>query len=178
MPLDSTTTSGIYTVTTPPVPPVKFAGMVISLSGRQFRFSAFEPLAGEELEVGVFVSGVTSALGVTTVTKPTTTGAKILGFTYLNWQRPLVWDEALGTYKYTSGHMVSLLEEGDTVAYSEVAVNVGDDVFFRYGVDAGLTRIGALSNVAGTGKDPVARARFLEKTSAPGLVRISLPDII
>lgn len=167
-----------YNVNTPPIVPEKWQGQLISLAGRQYRFSTFEPYASGDLEAGVFVTIATDALGVNRVSKPTTTGAKIVGVTLLNFQRVLSWDSVLSAHKYVSGDIVSLIEEGDIVMYAEVAVDIGDPVYLRHTVDTGLTRIGALGKAAGTGKDLVPNAKFLEKTSAPGLVRVSLIDII
>jgi hypothetical protein len=174
-----TSINNVYPVTTPPFVPEKFQGMIISLMGRQYRFCAFEPLAAVDLEAGVFVTGTTDALGNFNVQKPTSTAAKILGVTLLNFQRVLTWDASLGVFKYPAFSMVSLVEEGDIVMYSEVSVDVGDSVYFRHTVNGGLNRIGALANVAGTGLDLApAGTKFLEKTTSPGLVRVSLPDII
>lgn len=168
-----------YAVTTAPLYPERFLGMLISLMGRQYRFCAFEPIAATDIEAGVLVSGVIDALGTTNVSKPTTPGAKILGVTLLNFQRVLTWDAALGAFKYPAFSMVSLIEEGDIVMYAESAVDVADPVFYRIAVNGALTRIGALTNVAGVGLEPApANMKFLEKITAAGSVRVSLPDII
>ena len=167
-----------YAVNTPPIQPEKWQGQIISLMGRQYRFSSIEPLANGTLEAGVVVTGTVNALGVMRVAKPTATGTRILGVSVLNFQRILTWDNTLSAFKYADGDMVTLIEEGDVVMYAEVAVDPGDPVWFRHTADGGLTRIGALGKATGTGKDLLPGAKFLDKTSAPGLVRLSLPDLM
>jgi hypothetical protein len=167
-----------YNVNTAPIVPEKWQGQIISLIGRQYRFSTFEPLANGALEAGVFVTGSVDSLGVLNVSKPTTAGTKILGVTALNFQRFLTWDSVLNCFNYADKDIVTLVQEGDIVMYAEVAVDIGDPVFLRHTSDTGLTRIGALSKTSGTGKEAIPGAKFLEQTSAAGLVRVSLPDLI
>lgn len=167
-----------YAVNTPPIQPEKWQGQIISLMGRQYRFSSIEPFSNGALECGVFVTGTVDSLGVMKVAKPTTANTRILGVSVLNFQRLLDWDSVLNCFKYKDNDMVTLIQEGDVVMYAEVAVDPGDPVFLRHTVDTGLTRIGALGKASGTGKEAVPGAKFLDKTSAAGLVRVSLPDII
>jgi hypothetical protein len=174
-----TNITNVYPVQTAPLIPEKFQGMIISLMNRQYRFCAFEPMTGTTpVEAGVFVTGAVDVLGNTIVTKPIVAGAKILGVTLLNFQRILTWDVAQNCFLYPPNTIVSLLEEGDTVMYAETAVDVADPVYFRVSANAALTRIGAVTNATGVGLDLSPRAKFLEKTSAPGLVRVSIADII
>jgi len=169
----------IYSVNTPPLYPERFQGMIISLMMRQYRFCAFEPLAGEPLECGVFVTMTSNTtLGFETVSKPTVAGAKIFGASLLNFQRVLNWDATQKVFSYPQGTIVSLLEEGDMVMYAERPAEIGDPVHNRYAADGAFTRLGALSNAPGAGLDPVPGAKFLERVTSPGLVRVSLPDII
>lgn len=167
------TTQALYTVNTPPLVTPRIQGMIISLMNiDQMRFCSFEPFTGAAIPCGVVVSGTTNTMGKTIVNQPTAPGSNLLGVTLYNPQRILTWNNTSGYYQYAVDDMASLLEEGDVVMYSEVAVEVGQPVYNRIAVDAGLNRIGALSNVAGTGLELVPRAKFLEKTSSPGLVRV------
>lgn len=167
-----------YAVNTPPIQPEKWQGQIISLMGRQYRFSSIEPLADGVLEAGVVVTGTVDALGVMRVSKPTATAARILGVSVLNFQRILEWDAVLNVFKYADDDMVTLIEEGDVVMYAEVSVDPGDPVWFRHTANGGNTRIGALGKATGTGLDLLSGAKFLDKTAAPGLVRVSLPDLM
>lgn len=161
-----------YNVNTPPIVAPRTQGQIISLMNiDQMRYMAFEPFSGSALPCGVIVTGSTNTMGKTIVSQPTATGTMLLGATIWNQQRILTWNNALSCYMYAADDMVSLLEEGDIVMYSEVAVDVGQPVYNRVVADAALNRIGALSNAAGTGLELVPRARFLEK-SAAGLVRV------
>jgi hypothetical protein len=163
-----------YPVQTPPIVAPRTQGMVISLMNiAQMRYMAFEPFspANSTIPCGVVVTGTTDAMGKTIVTQPTAPGSNLLGVTLWNQQRFLNWNAANGYFEYQANDLVSLLEEGDVIMYSEVAVDVGQPVYNRIAVNGALTRIGALSNAAGTGLELVPRARFLEK-SAPGLVRL------
>lgn len=168
-----------YTVNTAPINPQKFQGMVISLMPRAFRYSSFEPFTTSELECGVFVTGESNAVGVFNVSKPTAAASKIFGVTL--WENGLHnygYSEDLNAYTYLEDSQVSLLVEGDIVMYSETAVEVGDAVYFRHTADALLTRVGAVANAAGTGLEAVPGCKFLDTTTAPGLVRVSIADII
>lgn len=166
-----------YNVNTPPITPDKWQGQIISLANRHFRFSTLEPFSNGVLEAGVVVTGTVDSLGVLKVAKPTSTGQRILGVTLLNFQRLLTWNST-GYFQYPDNDLVTLVTEGDIVMYSEVAVDPGDPVFFRHTVNAGLNRIGALNKASGTGLDSLPGAKFLDKTAAAGLVRVSLSDLI
>lgn len=163
-----------YAVNTPPLTPEKWQGMRISLMPHEERFCAFVPFADGLLECGVFVNGTTDSLGRVSVKKPTASGAKILGFTTINFQRLLLWDNPLKVFKYQDDQEVTLLQKGDSVAYAEAPVDLGDTVWYRHTVDAALTRIGAIAPATGTGLALVPGCRVLEKKSSPGLVRISI----
>lgn len=164
-----------YLVQTPPLVAERALGMIISMIGRRYRFCAYEPFSNGLLECGVFVSPTYDpVLYKTKVAKPTAAGGKILGVTILNFQRVMNYDAVLDAYVLPNDSLVSILEMGDIVMYTEVAVSVGDPVYFRYGVDTGKTRIGALSNVAGTGLDLYPNAQFLEAKTSPGLVRVNI----
>jgi hypothetical protein len=166
-----------YSVNTPPITPDKWQGQIISLAARQYRFSSLEPFSNGVLECGVVVTGTVDALGVMKVAKPTSTGQRILGVSLLNFQRLLTWNNA-GYFQYPDNDLVTLVTEGDIVMYAEVAVDPGDPVWFRHTASGGNTRIGALGKATGTGLDALPGAKFLDKTSAAGLVRVSLNDLI
>lgn len=171
MALDPSVVPG-YNVNTAPLAAPRTQGQVISLMNiDQMRYCAFEPFSSGELPCGVVVTGTTNSMGKTTVTQPTSAGSLLLGVTIWNQQRILTYDNTLNVYKYRADDMVSLLEEGDIVMYSEVATEVGQPVYFRHTADAALNVIGAISNVAGTGLELLPRAKFLEKANA-GLVRV------
>lgn len=163
-----------YPISTPPIQPEKWQGQIISLSPRKYRFCTLEPFSNGELEAGVVVTGEVDSLGFLRVNKPTTTGAKILGVTVLNFQRILLWDNDLNCFKYMNNDMVTLITEGDIVMFSESSANPGDPVYFRYAADVNLPTIGAISNTSGNGKDLLPGAKFLDKLSNPGLVRVGL----
>ena len=163
-----------YNVNTPPISPEKWQGQLISLIGRKYRFSAFEPFSSGTLEAGVFVTGIVDSLGVTKVSKPTTVDSPILGVSLLQFQRVLTYDDALGAYIYQDNDMVSLLVEGDIVMRTEAPVSVGDPVYVRYAVHSSLTRIGALNKESVTGNYLVPGAQFLESSSAAGLVKVAI----
>ncbi len=173
MPIDPALES-TFPVQTPPIVAHRTQGMVISLMNiNQMRYMAFEAFSPSNVAIpcGVFLTGTTDAMGKTILTQPTAPGSNILGASIWNQQRFLNWNAVNGYYEYQPNDLVSLLEEGDIVMYSEVAVDVGQPVYNRIAVNGALTRIGGLSNAAGTGLELVPRARFLEK-SAPGLVRV------
>lgn len=167
-----------YDVNTPPINSEKWQGQIISLMGRQYRFCSFEPIANGVLEAGVVVTGAVDALGVMRVNKPNAANARVLGVSALNFQRVLTWNETLSVFQYADNDMVTLIVEGDIVMYSEVSVDPGDPVYFRHTADGNLSRIGALSNTTGNGKDLLPGAKFLDKTNGAGLVRVSLADLI
>lgn len=186
MPFDINIT---YPVNTPPLVPEKLQGMRITQSAAQFKFSNFEGMAGDDvitiktgetktgIESGVFVTAVSNALGDLTFKKLTAASDKIYGFTFLNFQRALLWSESLHCFFYQKGDEVTLVTEGDYVGYSEKPVETLDPVYQRIAVDGTNTRIGALSNAAGTGLMLIPGAKFIEKISAPGRADITLQDL-
>lgn len=162
-----------YLVNTPPLVAPRTQGQVISLMNiDQMRFMAFEPFSGASgIPCGVVVSATTNTMGKTVVTQPTVAGQPLIGVTIWNQQRLLDYNSVLGQYVYKPDDLISLLEEGDVVMFSEIAVDVGQPVYSRLVADAALTRIGAISNTAGAGLELIPRAKFLEKSPA-GLVRV------
>lgn len=153
-------------------------GSLASVISRQYRFCAFEPVADTALECGVFVTLTPDALGNYRAKHLAAATDKIYGVSYYNEQRIMDWSEPLKAFTYRQDDIVSLIEEGDIFMFAEVAVNAGDDVFTRFAPNGGLTRIGALTNVAGTGVVAVPRAKFLKRMTAPGITQVSLPDLI
>lgn len=153
-------------------------GALWSIMHREFRFCAFEPIADDIIECGVFVTLAVDALGVNRLRHLSATTDKIIGVTYLNTQRLLNYDSVLKAYTYAENDIVSLIEEGDLFMYSEVAVQVGDPVFTRFAVDGTKARIGAVANVAGAGLKDTGGSKFLKSLSTPGLVPVSISDII
>ena len=153
-------------------------GSLASIISRQYRFCAFEPVADDLLPCGVFVTLVADAMGNYRAKPLASANDKVYGVSFYNEQRILVWSDALKAFQYQKDDIVSLIEEGDIFMYSEVAVNIGDDVFARHTANGGLNRIGALANAAGTGLVAIPGAKFVKKTTSAGLTVVSLPDII
>src|SRR5579885_2055892 len=107
---------------------------------------------------------------------PSATGGVFAGIAVLNDQ----WGETESDLEaglppgYKPGYPIGLATFGDWWVYSEVAVNINDPVYFRYTAAAAPNNvIGRYSNVAGTGFDPVPKARFLDKSAGAGIVRIN-----
>lgn len=188
MPYDITVN---YPVNTPPIIPELLQGMRITESQSQFKFSNLECMAGDDsvvikttpaqsiegVEAGVFASITTNTFGDVTIKKITSATEKLAGFTFLNFQRALIWSEVLQCFVYQKGDEVTIVTEGDYVGHVERAVEVLDPVYTRFAADATFTRIGALSNAAGTGLREIPGARFIQKLDAPGKVGFSLQDL-
>jgi hypothetical protein len=162
--------------------PARVVGNLVDIYDQRSRFVVSRFTANTDLIVGAFAAPIATAAshplyGYTRIEIPTATGAKIMGAVVINPTKGFdhyVWDETLGIWKYKAGKIVSLVTDVDLYMYSEVTVNVGDDVYFRHTANAGLTRIGALANAAGTGLDKHPTAKFIEKISAPGPVAVRL----
>jgi hypothetical protein len=167
-----------YNVNTPPYSSGRHAGALWSIMARQYRFCAFEGMAENDLDCGIFVTMVTDAMGINRFKPLSGAGDKIFGVTYLNTQRLLLWNDTRKVFYYQKDEIVSLIEEGDVFMYSETAVNAGDSVFTRHTADGANTRISALANATGTGLVAVPGAKFLKAITAPGIVSVSLPDFI
>ena len=169
--------TNIYKVNTPPYSTDRHAGSLWSIMGRQFRYCAFEGVADVALPCGVFVTATKDALNNYRFKQLSGATDKIFGVSYLNTQRLLTWDDTNKVFMYSADDLVSLIEEGDIFMYAEAAVEAGDTVYSRYAADAALTRIGATAPAAGTGLVQTT-AKFLKSLTAPGIVPVSLADII
>lgn len=167
-----------YNVNTAPYSSDRHIGTLWSIMGRQFRFCAFEGLAENDLTCGQFVTMVTDTLGINRFKPLAAAADKIFGVTYVNHTQLLLWNDTVKAFYYEKDKIVSLIEEGDVFMYAETAVGAGDPVFTRHTADGANTRIGALAGAAGVGLVQVPGAKFLKAKSAPGIVPISLPDII
>lgn len=164
-----------WEVLTPDFEETKYQGKLVTVFDQRTRHTLINAVADGTLEAGVFIASTGSELyGATTVAKPTATGSNILGLSVVSKGYIMTWNNTLETFEYTDGSTVSYTTKGDWYVYSEVPTAVGDPVYFRHTADGGLTRIGAISNVAGTGKDLHPTAKILETITAPGLVAISV----
>lgn len=155
----------------------QYEGMIPSLVNKTLRYCADENLALVNIPYGSVVSRVPTSKFQ--VTQPTTAAAKIAGICVGNMQRsPVI---VAGVMNVRAGEPVTILENGDIVMHSEIAAKRGDQVYFRFAVDAGKTRIGAIANAAGIGLDPLRGGVFLQDCPV-GLVWIKydimLPAIV
>lgn len=108
---------------------------------------------------------------------PSATGGVFAGIPVLNDQ----WGQSEADMiaglppGYKPNQPIGLATFGDWWVYSEVAVNVNDPVYFRHTAAAAPNDvIGRYRNAATTGFDLIAKARFLDKSTGAGLVRINL----
>lgn len=175
MALDNANKGG-YTVWTPPYTEERRQGYLVDIYSKKTRNVIVRAIANSAIQCGVFVAKVGETMGAyNKVDMPTTTGTKILGISTFQRGFTLDFDEVLNCMKYRTGALVAYATEGDYWMYSETTADVNDNVFFRHTVNAGLNRIGAISNIAGTGLDAAPlHIRYLEKLTAPGLVAVKL----
>lgn len=175
MALDAANKGG-YTVWTPPYTEEKRQGYLVDIYGRKTRNVIVRAITDVILPCGVFVAKTGESMGAyNKVGMPTAAGAKILGMA--TFQRGFThdWDDVNKYMTYRPGQLVAYATEGDYWMYSETTAEVNDNVFFRHTANAGLNRIGAIANAAGTGLDAAPiHIRYLEKLTAPGLVAVKL----
>lgn len=156
----------------------QYEGMIPTLVNKTMRYCADENLALVNIPFGAVVSRVTSSKFQ--VTQPTATAARIAGICVGNMQRSPI--TIGGVMHVRATDPVTVLENGDIVMYSEAAGKRGDQVYFRYAVDAGRTRLSAIANAAGTGLDPLRGGIYLQDCTAGSLVWIkydlTLPAIV
>ncbi len=165
-----------FQILTPPFEESKYQGNLCTVYDQRTRHVLAQSIAKEELEVGVFITidGLHPLDQAAYVTKPRIDNQKILGMSVRNKVSILKWDAVLKCYKYPIGEEVNYATTGDWYMYSEIAVSKLDDVYYRITADGANTRIGALSNAAGTGLVKHPTAQFAEFISEPGLVAVTL----
>lgn len=129
----------------------QYEGMIPNLVNKTMRYCADENLALVNIPFGSVVSRVVASKFQ--VTQPTAAASKVAGICVGNMQRSPV--TIGGVMHVKANDPVTVLEDGDIVMFSEVAGKRGDQVFFRFAVDAGKTRIGAIAPAAGIGLDPL-----------------------
>ena len=155
----------------------QYEGMIPSLVNKTMRYCAAENVAAVNMPHGSVVSRVLASPRL--VTQPTATAARVSGIVVANMQRVAI--PINGVLCVKAGDPVTVLEDGDIVMFSEVAAKRGDQVFFRFAVNAGLTRLGAIAPAAGIGLDPLRGGVYLQDCP-PGLVWIkyafTLPAIV
>lgn len=155
----------------------QYEGMIPSLSPKTMRYCAAENVAQVNMPHGSVVSRVLASPRL--VTQPTATAARVSGIVVANMQRATI--PINGVLCVKAGDPVTVLEDGDIVMFSEVAAKRGDQIFFRFAVNAGLTRLGAIAPAAGIGLDPLRGGVYLQDCP-PGLVWIkyafTLPAIV
>ena len=156
----------------------RYPGTIGSIISRQYRFCAFECTALANLPCGVFVTMSADAMAGNKVKPLSAANDKVFGVSMYNGNIIYDFDAATQNYIYPKDSIVSLIEEGDVFMFAEKAVAAGDDVYARHTADAGNTRIGALSNAAGTGLVLIPGAKFLKAIASPGVTQVSLPDLI
>ena len=155
----------------------QYEGMIPSMSNKTLRYCAAENIAQGNMAYGSVVSRVLASPRL--VTTPTATAARVSGIVVANLQRaPLIVNNIMFV---RAGEPVTVLEEGDIVMFSETAAKRGDQVFFRFAANAGLTRISAIAPAAGIGLDPLRGGVYLQDCP-PGLVWVKytfmLPAIV
>lgn len=93
------------------------------------------------------------------VALPSATGQRLLGVTLINKAESFL--DQTEPYGYLENEQVAILKKGEIIVYCEVAtVAYSDPVYVRHTADGGLTVIGGVSNVAGTGLDLLPNAKF------------------
>lgn len=157
-------------------PPKGYEGMCASHSLQEIR-SALQELtvAG----TAIIYPGRACVMGANPgqINLPSATGGVFMGLAVLNDQ----WGQSEADLQaglapgYKPGQPIGLATFGDWFVYAEVAVNVNDPVYFRHTAAAAPNdAIGRYRNAATTGFDQVPKARFLDKSTGAGLVRINL----
>lgn len=153
-------------------------GNWVDIYSNKNRYVNGQFLTNQDLELGIFVAhgGVEALYGSTLVVRPTAAGQKILGVNQINPTKLLTWDATLKLWRNRPGDQIAIATTGNIFMYSEVPVEVGDPVFFRYAAAGAFTRLYTLSNAAGAGLEAYPRAKFAERLKAPGVVAVTLFD--
>lgn len=150
----------------------RYRGQPGSLNQVRIRYCHNENMAAVEIPL-------TAALSLsptdTSFVIPATDTSVILGIAAPNFQRPLINNN--GVFSYRVNDPVSILEEGDITMLSEAPVKYGDKVFIRHTVNGAFTKLWTVSNAAGTGLRELIGGQFVESLAVPGLVKIKYINI-
>ena len=157
-----------------------FPGMVASLITSDLRSTIPELTAGATAICGTLCNITTNSTKLVIGNTFVTSNTNPLGIIAFNPNRVYASNQANldNALIYTQGDPLTVLTQGDIVMFAEVAVNAGDPVFYRTATNgASLTIPNKVSNVTGTGVVALTGARFMQSTSAAGLVIVHIDNV-
>ena len=112
---------------------------------------------------------------------PSAAGTTIMGVAVKNdWNRLEVEPDDSGNDQYErfyipSGKVPYIMVEGEQTMYAEKPITVmNGQVYYRHTADGANTRLYTVSDTAGTGLEALGNCRFVELSSAPGIVWVEI----
>lgn len=150
------------------------AGQIASLNNMAIyqAIPGLRNLTVTPIPYGRFVRIIAATTGVEL---PSATGQIMAGITVMNSNNNDFFDTV--THGIQPQDFADVMSVGDVWTVCETPLaKPGDPVYVRHTANGGLTNLGAVSNVAGTGLDLVTSARFVSKAyDGLAIVNANLP---
>lgn len=157
-----------------------FPGMLASLITTDLRSTIPELVAGSNAVCGTLCNVTTNSTNLVIGNTFVTGNTNPLGIIVYNPNR--IYSSNLTNLDnaliYTEGDPLTVITQGDVVMFAEVAVKVGEPVFYRTATNgASLTIPHKVTNVTGTGVVALEGARFMQSITSAGLVVVHIDNV-